>query len=676
MQYRVCFLVLLIMVIIGNLQAQHKAASFKINFNTDEHVLDKNDEQILNQLIAATQNASYYEIKITAHTDSDADDSYNVKLSERRAAAVKDYLLSNQIKPKAIVSASFGERKPEADNASDDGKAVNRRVDISVNTYAFHSTSDLIKQVSPEYKQSFTIDAGKQNTIKGNNGTSITIPANALVTKSGKPVKGKVQVVLQEFLKPSDAAFNQLSTMSNGRILESGGMFAINAYADGEELRLKKGNNMGVKMPTINMKNEMSLFTAVNNKEGITEWQPTNVPFRPANTESVGSTAFVNLDTKYLRSLMIDCGTLPEPAGYNYTLPAALKRPAALPKKPEYRAPVYKKIFPWHKRMFTSAKTLQQRFIVITARREKAFERRMNNYNKVMEQLEPQWAQYRIDSARFEHEELAKFRTWLEEQELLHATNAGYKEQDQWNRALQQLINQSNNNAITRTDIKAQFVKSVGPFSQYFFDAYAHRNAIKIIGRLKEKSMKELVNQYGKKEVSLHYAAYRNTHYMTNLAQLTFAQEKLNENQPLMAMLDIAASDLVKKQNDVRAFDESKVGNVYATSLSSFGTFNCDRFSQTPPERLATITVPGTDEARVAFFVPSYNSYIYANRNEFGYFTTLPKGIDIKVIYVSFSKEKGPLMQIEQKRFSGNTTIDLKPKTVTLKEMEKALAAI
>ncbi|MES2689236.1 MAG: OmpA family protein [Bacteroidota bacterium] len=676
MQYRVCFLVLLITVLIGNLQAQHRATPFKINFNTDEHVLDKNDELVLNQLIAATQNAPYYEIAITAHTDSDADALYNVKLSERRAQSVKDYLLANKIKPKFMVSSSFGERKPEADNGSDDGKAINRRVDITLNTYAFHSTSDLIKQVSPEYKQTFTIDAGKQNTIKGSNGTSIVIPANALLTKSGKPVKGNVKVVLQEFLKPADAAFNQLSTVSNGRMLESGGMFSINAYADGEELRLKKGNNMSVNMPTINMKNEMSLFTAVTNKDGITEWKPTDIPFRPAGIDAPGSIAFVNLNTKYLQSLMIDCGAVPANAAYEYELPAALKRPANLPEKPEYLAPVYKKIFPWHQRLFSSTKTLQKKFIVITARREKAFERRLNNYYKVMEQLEPLWTQYRIDSARFEHEELDKFRGWLDEQALLHAANAEYKEQNQWNNALSQLISQSNSNAITRTDVKDLFVRSVGPFSQYFFDAYAHRNALKIIDHLKQKSMKALVDQYGKKYVSLHYAGYRNSHFMTTLARQTFAQEKLSETQPLMAMLDIAAADLVKKQSNARAFDESKVGNVYATSLSTFGTFNCDRFTQTPPDRMATITVPGTDEARVAFFVPSLNSYMYASRNEFGYYASLPKGTDVKVIYVSFNKDKGPVMQIERKRFTENTTLDLKPKSVTLKEMEKALAAI
>lgn len=675
MQYRVCFLMLLMTVFIGNVLLAQQQASFKINFNPDEHALDKNDELALNQLVAATQNASYYEIKISAHTDSDADAAYNVKLSERRAASVKDYLLANQIKPKQIVSQALGEKKPEADNATTDGKALNRRVDITLNTYSFQSTGDLIRQVSPDYKQSFTIDANRQNTIAGKNGTLITIGANALVTKSGKPVKGKVEVVIQEFLRPADAAFNQLSTMSNGKLLESGGMFAIHAYADGEEVLLKKKETMSVSMPTINMKNGMNLFTAVRNRQGITEWQPTTVPFRPVMEGA--RVVFVKLDTRYLVSLMIDCGPRPAEAQYVYQLPALPERPQACPPKPEYRAPVYNQVFPWHKRLFVSKEVLQKKFAVIIAKRERAFERRMAAYHKEMARLEPLWVKYKNDSARFEHEELQKFRSWLETQEQMHAVLAAYGEKVHWNLALQDLINLSTGDNLTSTDIKARFIKSTGANSQHFFDAYEHSNAASICSKLKQKTMRELVTMYDKKQVTLNYSAYKNLRFIkTGQSRITYAQEKLNENPRLMQMLDIAASDLVKKQADARAFAESTVGNLYTTSLSAFGTFNCDRFNETPPERMVTLTMPVTEEARVAFYVPSINSITYGIRDEFGYFTSLPKGTDVKVIYISFTKETGPMLQVEQGKFTQNTTINPKPKPVTLKDIEKALAAI
>ncbi len=71
------------------------------------------------------------QISIQGHTDSDGDDAYNKDLSERRAAAVKDYLVETfDIDPDRLQTAGFGESQPVADNSTPEGKQQNRRVEL------------------------------------------------------------------------------------------------------------------------------------------------------------------------------------------------------------------------------------------------------------------------------------------------------------------------------------------------------------------------------------------------------------------------------------------------------------------------------------------------------------------------------------------------------------------
>jgi hypothetical protein len=676
MQYRLPLLMLLTTVFIGNLHAQHQATTFKIYFNVNDHSLDKDDEAILDALVTATQKSSYYEIGLTAHTDSDAETQYNIGLSERRATAVKNYLLAHQVKPKALRSSFYGESRPETTNASEAGKAANRRVEITLNSYVFNSAGDVLKHASPSYKQEFTINATKANTIKAKNGTTISIPANAMQTKNGKPVTGDVNIVVQEFLKPCDAAFNQLSTMSNGRLLESGGMFSIQAYADGEEVQLKKNSSMRVNMPTINMKNNMTLFTAVQNTQGVTEWKPTNVPFRPNTDVAATPPPSVKLNTDKLKKMMVDCPA-PVAPEFEYTLPALPKRPENIGKRPEYRAPVYEQTFAWWKRILYPRKKLERQFDVITQKSLAAYQKRLTAYEKRAGRLQPLWDQYLKDSAALEQEHFEALRTWLAIQQERHEAYGAYMEKQQWNQALQMLISQSDNHALNRTDMKERFLKEISIIGSDFYIAYTHYYAARVCADLSTKSMLWIVsNCPAKTALSLHISNAKRTRWVRNPVDLTFAQQQLNEHQELLTMLDIAQKDLVKKMASAREFNESNVGNIYATSLSSFGTFNCDRFYNTPENMMVTIRVPHPGEARVAFFVPKLNSYMYANRDDLGYTARLPKDLKIKVIFVSYNKEDGPVLQIEQASYNKNTTIQLKPRSVTLAEMQKELAAI
>ncbi len=70
---------------------------------------------------------------VEGHTDSVGTDAYNQGLSERRANAVRDVLVNQYgLSPDRVNAAGYGESRPVADNATSDGRAINRRVEAEV----------------------------------------------------------------------------------------------------------------------------------------------------------------------------------------------------------------------------------------------------------------------------------------------------------------------------------------------------------------------------------------------------------------------------------------------------------------------------------------------------------------------------------------------------------------
>ena len=71
-------------------------------------------------------------ITIVGHTDSTGAASYNQSLSEKRANSVRDYLIGKGVDPALMNASGMGETSPVADNSTRDGRAQNRRVEITI----------------------------------------------------------------------------------------------------------------------------------------------------------------------------------------------------------------------------------------------------------------------------------------------------------------------------------------------------------------------------------------------------------------------------------------------------------------------------------------------------------------------------------------------------------------
>jgi outer membrane protein OmpA-like peptidoglycan-associated protein len=81
---------------------------------------------------ALTKNDPDSSIVVEGHTDSQGGAAYNQDLSQRRAQVVRDYLVSKGVASDRVSATGFGLTRPIADNASPEGRADNRRVEIVV----------------------------------------------------------------------------------------------------------------------------------------------------------------------------------------------------------------------------------------------------------------------------------------------------------------------------------------------------------------------------------------------------------------------------------------------------------------------------------------------------------------------------------------------------------------
>lgn len=101
-------------------------------FNSDK--LTSEDRSVLDGVVTRLKTEGpNAKLSITGYTDSVGSDAYNLKLSERRAVSVANYLTAAGVPQGNIVAVSgAGETQPVADNATAEGRAQNRRVTIAV----------------------------------------------------------------------------------------------------------------------------------------------------------------------------------------------------------------------------------------------------------------------------------------------------------------------------------------------------------------------------------------------------------------------------------------------------------------------------------------------------------------------------------------------------------------
>jgi outer membrane protein OmpA-like peptidoglycan-associated protein len=101
-------------------------------FDTGRYTLKPGTQISLAKVSGILQAYPGLKVQVEGYTDSVGSDEYNQKLSENRANAVRDFLVTQGVQPTNITAAGYGKNKPVADNSTSSGRAQNRRVNLVV----------------------------------------------------------------------------------------------------------------------------------------------------------------------------------------------------------------------------------------------------------------------------------------------------------------------------------------------------------------------------------------------------------------------------------------------------------------------------------------------------------------------------------------------------------------
>ncbi len=107
-------------------------ASDNLEFENDKAIILKKSYGDLESLINILLVRDELKITLEGHTDNNGTEEYNMRLSENRVKAVKDFIVANGIDASRIKTSFFGESKPIADNNTEEGQAKNRRVEMKI----------------------------------------------------------------------------------------------------------------------------------------------------------------------------------------------------------------------------------------------------------------------------------------------------------------------------------------------------------------------------------------------------------------------------------------------------------------------------------------------------------------------------------------------------------------
>jgi outer membrane protein OmpA-like peptidoglycan-associated protein len=104
--------------------------SYKIEFESGSANIKSGSYKLLDEIFESAVVAEGLKLGVYGHTDNQGSDNINVPLSQKRAEAVKNYLLKKGLKQNQIEAKGYGSEKPIADNSTDAGRSKNRRVEI------------------------------------------------------------------------------------------------------------------------------------------------------------------------------------------------------------------------------------------------------------------------------------------------------------------------------------------------------------------------------------------------------------------------------------------------------------------------------------------------------------------------------------------------------------------
>ena len=123
----------------NDLKSNCHVAIYGVLFDFNKSTLQPASDPVLQQILDLLKKSPTLKIEVQGHTDNVGGDAYNQTLSEARAKAIVTWLTQHGIAGDRLTAKGFGKTRPIADNATDAGRAKNRRVEIADPNCAAHS---------------------------------------------------------------------------------------------------------------------------------------------------------------------------------------------------------------------------------------------------------------------------------------------------------------------------------------------------------------------------------------------------------------------------------------------------------------------------------------------------------------------------------------------------------
>ena len=221
---------------------------YVIYFEQDKAVISSEQIDELENLI---KEKDIHNLTLFGYADKLASNDYNKELVEKRLNAVKDEVLKVDSNVK-ITTKNYGEEKSSSSIDKEYRKVVIK----------FEEKNYSLREPRYNKSESFKIDNSRDTIIKCKKGTKIYIPSHSFVLKEGKNLStNRVDFRVTEYYSPAEMIEANLTTKSDDRILETGGMLHIEAFSGGRKLALKEDKKLGLKFKDISFKDSMKLFS-------------------------------------------------------------------------------------------------------------------------------------------------------------------------------------------------------------------------------------------------------------------------------------------------------------------------------------------------------------------------------------------------------------------------------
>ena len=350
-------LLLSFLIIASTLQAQEITSN--VYFDSDQYLLKTEGVTTLNELLLQVENKREYQFQIFGHTDSKGSIEYNQTLSENRANAVRNYLLSMGIDEYSVtIQEGFSELKPIDSNENAIGRQQNRRVEIRLSIPIVSKEPLVVKKQKPiisfdeeeETEEEAIVEVPiafeNDSLIIAEMGTEIDIPAGAFYPYKIKDLTISVTEVLTH---TQMLEYGTVTVDYKGNCLASDGMVFVDVRNQkGKIVRPKK--EITLRIPSDEIDDEM-VFYKQRKSAGKLLWQRTKIKPKALRKKgrfyyqfSTRNIAGCNMD-KPVGKIAGFFGKKPKPNPYFKTKKFKLNKPGTNPrgiarKKHKNKAPL------------------------------------------------------------------------------------------------------------------------------------------------------------------------------------------------------------------------------------------------------------------------------------------------------------------------------------------------